>query len=158
MNTEQRTNLKFLVCLGKTRSQALEMLKQVYGDNAMSRTCVFEWHKSFKEEVEDDCRNGRSSKSRIEVNVKQVKQIDRGNRRLTVQMIASQLDMKKDSVWKIITEDLGMRKVCAKMVPRLLNDDQKEHCMQMCQDIVDCLQNETDLLRRVITGDEMWIF
>ena len=48
INTEQRTNLKFLVRLGKTPSQALEMLKQVYGDNTMSRTRVFEWHKRFK--------------------------------------------------------------------------------------------------------------
>ena len=52
-------------------------------------------------------------------------------------MIASQLDLKKDSVWKIITENLGMRKVCAKMVPRLLNDDQKERRMQVCQDIIE---------------------
>ena len=73
-------------------------------------------------------------------------------------MIASQLNIKKDSVWKIITEDLGMWKVCAKMVPRLLNDHQKEHYMQICKDIIERLQNEPDLLRRVITGDEMWIF
>ena len=73
-------------------------------------------------------------------------------------MIASQLDLKKDSVWKIITEDLGMRKVCARMVPRLLNDDQKERRMQVCQDIMERLQTEPDLLRRVITGDETWSF
>lgn len=91
MNTEQRTNLKFLVRLGKTPSQALEMLKQVYGDNAMSRTRVFEWHKRFKEgheEVEDDSRSGRPSSSRTEVNVKRVTQIERGDRRLTVRMSA----------------------------------------------------------------------
>ena len=49
-----------------------------------------------------------------------------------------------------------MRKVCPKMVPRLLND-QKEHHMQVCQDIIRHLQTEPDLLRRVITGDETWI-
>ena len=52
-------------------------------------------------------------------------------------MIASQMDLKKDSVWKIITEDLGMWKVCTKMVPRLLNDDQKERRMQVYQDITE---------------------
>ena len=51
-----------------------------------------------------------------------------------------------------------MWKVCAKMVPRLLNDDQKERRMQMCQDIIKRLQNEPNLLPRVITGDETWIF
>ena len=51
-----------------------------------------------------------------------------------------------------------MRKVCAKMVPRLLNDDQKERRLQVCQDIIERLQTEPDLLRRVITDDEPWIF
>ena len=51
-----------------------------------------------------------------------------------------------------------MRKVCTKMVPRLLNDDQKEHRMQVCQDITERLQTEPHLLRRVITGDETWIW
>ena len=30
--------------------------------------------------------------------------------------------------------------------------------MQVCQDIIECLQTKPDLLRRVITGDETWIF
>ena len=51
-----------------------------------------------------------------------------------------------------------MRKVCAKMVPRLLNDDQKECRLQVCQDIMEHLKTEPDLLRRVITGDVTWIF
>ena len=62
MNTEQRTNLKFLVRSGKTLLQALEMLKQVYGDNEMSRTRIFEWHMRFKERremVEDNSRSRR---------------------------------------------------------------------------------------------------
>ena len=44
------------------------------------------------------------------------------------------------------------------MVPRLLNDDQKERRLQVCQDIIERLQTEPDLLRRVITDDEQWIF
>ena len=36
----------------------------------------------------------------IEVNVERVKQVDR--------MIIIQLNMKKNSVWKMIIEDLGM--------------------------------------------------
>ena len=29
------------------------MLQEVYGDEAMSRSCVFDWHQSFKEDRED---------------------------------------------------------------------------------------------------------
>ena len=49
-------------------------------------------------------------------------------------------------------------KICAKMVPKLLDDDQKEWHVEVCQDILEHLQTEPDLLQRVITGDEFWIF
>ena len=56
-------------------------------------------------------------------NVECVKQMVRGDRRLTVRMIADELEINRDSVWKIITEDLGMWKICVKMVPKLLDND-----------------------------------
>ena len=37
--------------------ECIKLLKDVYGDNLMSRSPVFEWHKRFnegREEVEDD--------------------------------------------------------------------------------------------------------
>ena len=34
--------------------------------------------------------------------------------RLTVRMIADKLSMNSERVWRIITKDLGMRKICAK--------------------------------------------
>ena len=80
------------------------------------------------------------------------------NRRLTVRMIADELGMNSEWVWRIIMEDLGMIKICAKMVPRLLNEGQKERRVQMCQDILEQLETEPNLLKRVVTGDESWIF
>ena len=161
MTTGQRINLKFLVRLGKTPLDALGMLQEVYGDETMSRSRVFEWHKRFKEgreDVEDDSRSGRPSTSMTADNVERVKQMVRGDRWLAVRMIADELEINRDSVWKIITEDLDMRKICAKMVPKLLDDDQKERHVVVCQDILEHLQTEPDLLQRVITGNESWIF
>ena len=48
MNTEQRINLKFVVRVGKTPSQAHEMFQQVYGDNTMSRARDFKRHKRYQ--------------------------------------------------------------------------------------------------------------
>ena len=128
MSVKQRINLKFLVRFGKTPTEALKLLQEVYGDDTMSRTRLFEWHRRFKEErdeVEDDHRSGRSSTSRADENVECVRQKVQSNRRLTVKMIADELGMNSERVSRIITEDLGMRKICAKMVPRLLNERQK---------------------------------
>ena len=43
-------------------TEALKMLRDVYGDSSMFRTRVFEWHKRFeegREDVEDDPKSGR---------------------------------------------------------------------------------------------------
>ena len=80
------------------------------------------------------------------------------DRRLAVRMIADELGMNSERVWRIITEDLGMRKICAKIVRRLLNEGQNERCVQVCQDILEQLETSPNLLKRVATGDETWIF
>ena len=51
-------------------------------------------------------------------------------------------------------EDHYIWKICAKMVPRLLNEGQKEPRVQVCQDILEQLKTEPNLLKRVVTGDE----
>jgi len=50
----------------------------------------------------------------------------RENRRLTVRSIAEQVNINRETVKKILTEDLDMRKVCAKMVPKELTEEQKQ--------------------------------
>jgi len=51
-----------------------------------------------------------------------------------------------------------MRRVCAKMVPKLLSDEQKECCKEMCLDLLQCTEDEPDLLNSIITCDETWVF
>ena len=144
ISVEQQINLKFLVRLGKAPTEALKLFQEVYGDDTMSRICLFEWHRRFKEgreQVEDDHTSGRPSTSRTDENVERVRQKVRSDWRLTFRMIADELGMNSERVWSIITEDLGTRKICAKMVPRLLNEGQKERRVQVCQDIFGATQN-----------------
>ena len=83
MSVEQRINLKFLVRLGKTPTEALKLLQEVHGDDTMSRTRLFEWHRRFKEgreEAEDDHTSERPSTSRTDENVERVRQKVRSDR------------------------------------------------------------------------------
>jgi len=122
--------LKFLVRLGKTPTEATRLLHDVYGDDTISRARAFECHKRFKEgrgDADDNPRSSRPATSRTEEDVELVHQKVHGGRRLTVRMIANEFGMNCERVWTIITEDLGMRKkICAKMVPKLLIEEQKE--------------------------------
>ena len=107
MRTEQQTNLKFFIRLGKIPTESLGLLQQVYGNEAMSRCRVFEWNKRFKErrDVEDDRRSGRWSTSKTEENIERVRQKVCSDRRLIVRMIANELSMNSERVWAIITKN-----------------------------------------------------
>ena len=52
----------------------------------------------------------------------------------------------------------GDEDICAKMVPRLLNEGQKERRVQVCLDISEQLETEPILLKRVVTSDKSRIF
>ena len=44
------------------------------------------------------------------------------------------------------------------MVPKLLSDDQKARRMQVCEDTHQNIENGSEFLTKVITGDETWVF
>jgi len=50
LESEQRTYIKFLVKLGVSGNEIREMLLQVYGDNAMNKTAVYNWRNVFLRE------------------------------------------------------------------------------------------------------------
>jgi len=79
-----------------------------------------------REIVTDEKRSGRPATSRTEENISKVRQIVRENRRLTVRSIAQHVNINKETVRKILTEDLDMRKVCAKIVLKELTEEQKQ--------------------------------
>ena len=101
---------------------------QVYGDNAVKKTAVYNWVKRFSEGPESvtDEERSRRPATRTEENIAKVRQIVRENRRLIVRCIAEQVNIDRETVRKIFTEDLDMRKVCAKMVPKELTEEQKK--------------------------------
>ena len=105
------------------------MLVQVYRDNSMKKTAVYKRVKHFSEGRESDTnekRSGWPATSRTKENIAKVHQIVRENRRLTVRSIAEQVNINREADRKILTEDLDMRKVCAKMVAKELSDKQKQ--------------------------------
>jgi len=123
LELEWHMNIKFLVKLGKNGNEIREMLVQVYGDNAMKKTAVYKWVKYFsegRESVTDEGRSGWPATSKTGENIANICQIVRENHRLTVRSIAEQVNINRETVRKILTEDLDMRKVCAKMVPMQL--------------------------------------
>lgn len=158
---EQRYSIKFCVKLGKSATETNDMIKLAYKDEAMSRTRVFEWYSQFKngrEEVEDEQRAGRPSTSKTEDNVTKIRDLLNTDRHLSVRLIAQELDLPKTIVHEVVTEILGMRKVCAKLVPKILTGDNKQRRVIACQEMIARLYEDPNFLDRVVTGDESWVF
>ncbi|MBZ5797389.1 hypothetical protein K8353_45980, partial [Burkholderia contaminans] len=94
-----------------------------------------------REDENDENRAGRPSTSSSDDNVKRVRDLLNTDRRLSVRLIYKTLDITKTIVHEIVSESLGMRKVCAKLVPKVLTDDQKARRVETCQELLDTCED-----------------
>jgi len=140
-NFEQQCAVKFCVKLGETGIETFNKPKQAYGEHALSRSQVFKWYKAFSEGhefIEDEPRSGRPSTSKMDNNVEIVGALVGSDRRLTVRMITNELNLNHTTVHQILTEELAMRKLCAKFVPKNLTieqDNRKDVCLHLLERI-----------------------
>ena len=158
---EQRYCIKFCQKLGDTQAETIRKIQQVFGHDTMSITQIKEWYNRFKDgrvSVESESRSGRPSTSRNDEVIEQVRTLVMQDRRVTIQEIVDQIEISFGSVQSILKEDLGLRRVSAKFVPKLLTMEQKQLRLQVSQDMLDCSNSNPNFLNIVITGDESWVY
>ena len=78
------------------------------------------------------------------------------NRRITIRKVAEDVGILVGSYHAIFRIFLGMKRVSAKFVPKLLNFEEKNRCMSIAQELLNDVNNNSNLLRRAIIGDEIW--
>jgi hypothetical protein len=61
----------------------------------------------------------------------------RSNRRLTVNLVAEEAGISKSTCCESLTENLGMRRIAAEFVQRLLSEDQTQNRVDVSRDLVD---------------------
>ncbi|UYV85140.1 hypothetical protein LAZ67_X004709 [Cordylochernes scorpioides] len=137
------------------------MLTLAYGEATLDQSNVYRWYKMFsegREDVNDEERAGRPSTSTTDEKINEVEKMILAKRRITVREVAEDLNISIGSCHSIFINDLGMRRVAAKFVPKLLNCDQKQHLMNIANEMLDSVRDDPNLLQRVITGDEAWVY
>lgn len=158
---EQRVCLKFCVTNEISCADSLKMLQKTYQDSCMSKTQVYEWYKAFKngrEEIVDLLRSGRPSTCTTDENINKIKTLLLQNRRMSVRELAHELDISFKSVHNILRDVLHMKWVSARLVPKELNFFQKEHRKRVAEDMISQVSNDPTFIRRIITGDETWVY
>jgi hypothetical protein len=68
------------------------------------------------------------------------------------------LNIPKTAVIRILKEDLGKKKLCARFVPHFLSPEQREGRVTSCQDIIVMADADKNFVNKIITGDETWCF
>ena len=155
---EERYAIKLCFKLGKNATEMYAMLQIAFGASCMNRASVFEWHKRFKEgreSVRDD-KCGSKEVSRPEL-IGQIKNFMDKDSRVSIETISAQFDVSVGTVHTIICEELKMRKICTKFVPRVLREDQKER-RHDSREMVELINSDPAVFDVLVTCDESWIY
>jgi histone-lysine N-methyltransferase SETMAR len=135
---EQTVAITFCFKAGLSTTETLVLVQKAYGNEGMNRSNVFRWYSRFRDgrELVDDDRGGRPKSTRTEVNIAAVADLVKNDRRLASRMTAESLNIPNTVVLRILKEDLGKRRSCARFVPHSLTPEQREDGVTSCQDII----------------------
>jgi len=157
---EQRLVIKFCFKARKSGTENPQMVNAAYGDQALSRSNVLRRHGRFldgREDIEDDPRIGRPTACRNN-NVEKISQLLLQNRQVSLRMLADEVNIGKDTVRKIVVEDLRKRKICSRFLPHSLTPEQKDRRIATCRDLIATADSDPDFFKKIVTGDETWYF
>jgi len=107
----------------------------------------------------DAPRSGRPKTVTTPEIIDQINELILEDRRISSKSIAEKLGISRERVGSIIHEDLNMRKLSAKWVPKCLNADQKRQRCQSSKTLLECFRRDpNDFLSRLVTMDEAWLY
>ena len=160
-NFEIRSNIKFLVKLEWKGTQIIEALEKVYATRAPKKTTVYKWIQRSKEgrdDFEDNLGSGRPGTSKNDENFEAAQNLIE-HRRITVNRIATSLDISYGSANSILHNNLGLSKLSARWIPKALWPNQQNLQSDLSLTSLNKIEADEELfLAKIITGDETWIY
>lgn len=142
--------------------KAHDELQAALVDQAPSYATVTRWYREFQAGNEcllDAPRSGRPATAVTEEKIEAARNLIDEDPRVTKKMLATHLGIGSAAVISILHEHLRMRKLCARWIPHVLTDVQKQARMDFCRFLIDRYENATHQRRsEVITGDETFLY
>jgi len=148
--------------LGKAPKEIHAILIETLGEHAPPYATVKNWVAHFNRGDFSTCdtpRPGRPKTVTIPEIIDQIHELIMEDRRISAKSIAEQLGISREWVGSIILEDLDMRKLSAKWVPKCLNADQKSQRCQSSEQLLEFFRRDpNDFLSRMVTMDETLLY
>ena len=109
----QRTVIKFYVKLGKNMPEIKEDLQKVYGDSRFTNSCIHNRFSDGRKSVKDDPHSGRKVTVSTDKRIAAIEEYVMKDRQITVRQVGENFDICYGTAQDILTNVLGMRRVCA---------------------------------------------
>jgi len=125
---EARSVIKYLQKSGITPKAVHQDMAETLGGDSPSYSTIKKWAADFKrarESTEDDPRSGRPKSPTTDDQGEAIHRLVLADRRVTIQHIVNTMGISYGSMQADLTVILGMSKLSARWVPRMLSPDQK---------------------------------
>ena len=107
--------------------------------------------------MRDDERCGRSKEVNTPELIGQIKNF-MDDDCVSIETTCAQFDVSVGTVHTIIREELKMRMICTKFVPRVLKEDQEERRCRDSREMIELINSDPAVLDALVTCDESWIY
>ena len=147
---------------GKSPEEIHRELVESDGTSAPKLTYIYSWTRMFKygrTDVLDEKPGGQPYYVISEELVAAVKKLVDEDGRATLSWLAETLGYSITTMWKILHDHLGYRKLSARWVPQMLTDAQlarRVECSALLKERI--LLAPEDFVFRYVTVDETWIY
>ena len=139
-NMETRAFIKFFLLQGKAPKEIHTILVETLGKHASSYATVKNWVAQFKRGDFSTCDAPRPGRPKTVTNpeiIDQIHDLISEHHRISAKSIPKQMGISRERVGSIIHQDLEIRKLSAKWVPKCPNVDQKRQRCQSSEQILD---------------------
>lgn len=134
---EQRFIIKFFTAQDETPANIWTRLRRVHGAQTLSHSTVRNWYKRFRQDPNASCLDRPRSRgpafTRSCHTIEKVRRLVSQDVRRTVREIALRCRISIGSTHTILCQDLKLRKLTARFVPKLLTDEQKQRRLDVCR-------------------------
>ena len=162
----QRTHFRAMIFYdfksGLNQQQSHGQLHAYFGDEAPSRTTIYDWFAEFRRgrrSLEDNPRSGRPAEATTSVQVAAVQRLVEEDGRVTVLQIAGKVGISSGSMSSILHKSLGLSKVSARWVPHMLTEEQKQKRVHWCHFMLDKFDGgRSNSVWDIMSGDETWVY
>lgn len=138
-------------------------LQQVWADAAPGLSTIRRWCNTFRNSDEptlhDLPRSGRPVSVITEENIELVRQHLSDDPRLSIRDLEESLNIPRESIHRIIKDNLNLRDVCSVWIPHALsaeNKVQRVNCAKHIRRVLLPL-GEAEMMRRLAVEDETWV-